>query len=158
MIMKEARTGGAWAWHQDYGYWYDNGVLFPNLCSVFVAVDPATQANGCLQVLRSSHLMGRVTHVKTGDQTGADPERVAAAVERLDLVYLEMSPGDAVFFHPNLLHRSDQNRSENDRWALVCCYNARRNSPYKEGKHPSYTPLERVNADTIRSAKAQSAT
>ena len=55
MIMKEARTGGAWAWHQDYGYWYDNGVLFPNLCSVFVAVDPATRANGCLQVLRGSH-------------------------------------------------------------------------------------------------------
>ena len=96
MIMKEARTGGAWAWHQDYGYWYDNGVLFPNLCSVFVAVDPATRENGCLQVLRGSHAMGRVTHVKTGDQTGADPERVAAAAERLELVYVEMNPGDCV--------------------------------------------------------------
>jgi hypothetical protein len=21
MIMKDALTGGAWAWHQDYGYW-----------------------------------------------------------------------------------------------------------------------------------------
>ena len=55
-----------------------------------------------------------------------------------------------------LVTRISQNRfdvSENDRWALVCCYNARRNSPYKEGKHPSYTPLERVNADTIRSVK-----
>jgi hypothetical protein len=26
MIMKDAKTGGAWAWHQDYGYWYQNGV------------------------------------------------------------------------------------------------------------------------------------
>ena len=42
MIMKQARTGGAWEWHQDYGYWYENGVLLPNLCSVFIAVDPAT--------------------------------------------------------------------------------------------------------------------
>lgn len=25
MIMKDARVGGAWAWHQDYGYWYQNG-------------------------------------------------------------------------------------------------------------------------------------
>ena len=149
MIMKEARTGGAWAWHQDYGYWYDNGVLFPNLCSVFVAVDPATRANGCLQVLRGSHHMGRIEHLKTGDQTGADPERVAAAAERLELVHVEMSPGDALFFHANLLHRSDQNRSENDRWALVCCYNARGNSPYKEGKHPAYTPLIRVENDAI---------
>ena len=55
MIMKEARTGGAWAWHQDYGYWYENGVLYPNLCSVFIAVDPATKENGCLQVLEGSH-------------------------------------------------------------------------------------------------------
>ena len=62
--------------------------------------------------------MGRLTHVKIGDQTGADPERVAAAAERLELVYVEMEPGDALFFHPNMLHRSDQNRSPNDRWAL----------------------------------------
>jgi ectoine hydroxylase len=150
MIMKEARTGGAWAWHQDYGYWYENGVLFPNLCSVFVAVDPATRANGCLQVLRGSHHMGRIDHIKTGDQTGADPERVAAASAELELIYVEMNPGDALFFHANLLHRSDQNRSENDRWALVCCYNARSNSPYKPGKHPAFTPLESVENDAIR--------
>ena len=29
MIMKDAKVGGAWTWHQDYGYWYQNGVLFP---------------------------------------------------------------------------------------------------------------------------------
>ena len=152
MIMKQARTGGAWEWHQDYGYWYENGVLSPNLCSVFIAVDPATRSNGCMQVLKSSHELGRLNHVKIGDQTGADPERVAAAEQRLELVYVEMAPGDALFFHANTLHRSDQNRSENDRWALICCYNARRNSPYKEGRHPSYTPLAVVDDDAIKRA------
>ena len=29
MILKEPLTGGAWEWHQDYGYWYNNGCLFP---------------------------------------------------------------------------------------------------------------------------------
>src|SRR5262249_23034662 len=24
MILKEPFVGGAWAWHQDYGYWYHN--------------------------------------------------------------------------------------------------------------------------------------
>jgi hypothetical protein len=43
MIMKDAKIGGAWTWHQDYGYWYQNGVLFPDLVSVFIAVDPSTQ-------------------------------------------------------------------------------------------------------------------
>src|SRR5690349_23159954 len=36
MIMKEPRVGGAWRWHQDYGYWYQNGVLFPLLCSASI--------------------------------------------------------------------------------------------------------------------------
>ena len=33
MIMKDPLVGGAWAWHQDYGYWYQNGVLYPLLTS-----------------------------------------------------------------------------------------------------------------------------
>src|SRR5262245_47721924 len=152
MIMKHARTGGAWEWHQDYGYWYENGVLRPNLCSVFIAVDPATKENGCMQVLRRSHEMGRINHVKIGDQTGADPERIAAATKQFELVHVTMEPGDTLFFHPNLLHRSDQNRSANDRWALICCYNARKNSPYKEGRHPQYTPLAVVDDSAIRRA------
>ena len=151
MIMKQAVTGGAWEWHQDYGYWYENGVLTPNLCSVYTAVDAATRENGCLQVLKGSHQMGRITHVKIGDQTCADPERVAAAEDRYELVYCEMAPGDTVFFHSNLLHRSDQNKSPHDRWALICCYNAKKNSPYKEGPHPSYTPLEKVDSQAIKS-------
>src|SRR3982074_804696 len=48
MIMKDAKTGGAWAWHQDYGYWYQNGVLEPLLTSVFLGGDPCTPQNGCL--------------------------------------------------------------------------------------------------------------
>jgi hypothetical protein len=31
MIMKNAREGGAWEWHQDYGYWYDYGCLVPSM-------------------------------------------------------------------------------------------------------------------------------
>ena len=54
MIMKDAKVGGAWTWHQDYGYWYQNGVLFPLLTSAFIAVDPATRQNGCMQVLKGS--------------------------------------------------------------------------------------------------------
>ena len=141
MIFKEARVGGAWAWHQDYGYWYNNACLWPDLASCMIAVDAATRENGCLQVLAGSHLLGRVDHGKTGDQTGADPERVEQAVARLPLVHVEMAPGSAVFFHCNLLHRSDQNTSDRPRWAFICCYNTRRNSPWKATRHPAYAAM-----------------
>jgi ectoine hydroxylase len=152
MIMKDARVGGAWTWHQDYGYWYQNGVLFPLLCSAFIAIDPATRENGCLQVIKGSHLLGRIDHVLTGDQAGADADRVAEALKRLELVYVEMAPGDTLFFHCNLLHRSDQNRSDHPRWSMICCYNAARNDPYKDSHHPRYTPLHKVSDDAVRAA------
>jgi len=145
MILKDAHTGGAWAWHQDYGYWYENGVLYPDLVSVMIAVDPATRANGCLQVLRGSHKLGRVDHGLTGEQAGADPERVAEAEKRLETVHVELDPGDALFFHANLLHCSAANTTENSRWVMICCYNARHNDPYKESHHPRYTPLQKVD-------------
>jgi hypothetical protein len=152
MIMKDARVGGAWTWHQDYGYWYQNGVLSPNLTSVFIAVDPATVQNGCMQVIPYSHNLGRIEHVLKGEQAGADMERVAEILKRLPLVYVEMEPGDALFFHSNLLHRSDQNTSENPRWSMICCYNAKSNDPYKESHHPRYTPLEKVPDAAIKEA------
>jgi hypothetical protein len=51
-----------------------------------------------------------------------------------------------------VLHRSDQNRSDNPRWSMICCYNAARNDPYKESHHPRYTPLTKVSDDAIRKA------
>ena len=118
MTAKEAKTGGAWKWHQDYGYWYQNGCLLPDMGSAFIAVDPNTRANGCLQVLKGSHKMGRVEHGRYGDQTGADPERVEAAEKVMERMYVELDPGDTLFFHSNTLHRSDQNTSDDPRGRL----------------------------------------
>jgi ectoine hydroxylase-related dioxygenase (phytanoyl-CoA dioxygenase family) len=150
MNMKAPYVGGAWEWHQDYGYWYNNGCLFPDMGSCMVAVDRATRENGCLQVLRASHKMGRIEHGKVGDQTGADMERVEEAMKRLELVYCEMEPGDALFFHSNLLHRSDRNNSPDPRWVLICCYNTRHNDPYKESSHPSYSPMEKLPDERVK--------
>ena len=98
MMLKEPRVGGAWEWHQDYGYWYHNGCLLPLLASCLIAVSRANQANGCLQVLRGSHLMGRIDHGKTGDQTGRRSRTECnVALERMELVYVECEPGDAIF-------------------------------------------------------------
>jgi ectoine hydroxylase len=152
MILKEPRVGGAWEWHQDFGYWYENGCLFPDLASCMVAVDPATRSNGCLQVLKGSHRIGRINHGPIGDQTGADPERVQVALGRLERVFCEVAPGDAIFFHCNLLHRSDRNDSDSPRWALICCYNAARNDPFKDSRHPRYHFLEKWPDERIRQA------
>ena len=84
-------------------------------------------------------------------------ERVNEATKRFERVHCEMEPGDAMFFDCNILHRSDQNTSDHSRWSLICCYNAARNDPYKEGQHARYSPLEKVNGDAIiRAGEAHS--
>lgn len=155
LSAKEPKVGGAWEWHQDYGYWYHNGCLWPDMASVYIAVDAATRENGCMQVLRGSHLVGRIEHGRFGEQTGADPERVEELKQRLELVYCEMEAGDALYFHSNLLHCSEPNLSDRPRWGLLCCYNAARNDPYKESHHPRYTPLEKLDDTAIKATGAR---
>ena len=144
MMVKEPRVGGAWEWHQDYGYWYlQQACLWPDMGSCMIAVDRATKENGCLQVIRGSHRCGRVDHGIVGQQTGADLERVEAILQRLDLVYVAMEPGDSLFFHANLLHRSAPNESDQPRWTLICCYNTKHNDKFKDlGPHPGYAFLD----------------
>ena len=143
MMLKEPFVGGAWEWHQDYGYWYSNDCLFPYMASCLIAIDRATPENGCLQVIKGSHHMGRIDHGKAGEQKGADMERVKEALKYLELVQCEMEPGSALFFHCNLLHRSDANRSPNPRWSLICSYNAARNPCREKLNHPAYEFLEK---------------
>jgi ectoine hydroxylase-related dioxygenase (phytanoyl-CoA dioxygenase family) len=153
LTAKEPKVGGAWEWHQDYGYWYHNGCMFPYMASVMVALDKTTRENGCLQVLRGSHVAGRVDHgVLPGEQVGADPRRVEQMLKTMELVYAELEPGDGLFFHANVMHRSDQNRSEHRRWTVLFCYNAARNNPYLEHHHPQYTPLDKVSDDAVKAA------
>ena len=149
LILKDPEVGGAWAWHQDYGYWYENGLLAPDLVSMFVALDPATRDNGCLQVVPQSHRLGRLEHQLTGEQAGADAARVRAVLQRFDFEHVEMAPGDALFFHPNLLHRSDQNRSAQRRWAMICCYNRADNEPVVDHHHPGYTKLHKLPDEAL---------
>ncbi len=97
-----------------------------------IAMDRATRDNGCLQVIRGSNKVGRINHDQTGDQIGADLERVDELLKLQELVYVELEAGDEVVFHGNTLNRSDQNRGANPRWSLICCYTTRSNHAFKK--------------------------
>jgi ectoine hydroxylase-related dioxygenase (phytanoyl-CoA dioxygenase family) len=157
LMQKEPKVGGAWEWHQDYGYWYKNQFLFPDqLISVMVALTPANKENGCLQVIRGSHKMGRVNHGFAGEQVGADMVMVNNALQTMELVYCDLQPGDALFFHPNLLHRSEANLSDHPRWSIISCYSLQSNLAYNETSTSWKTPVQVVPDEAILTWKASS--
>jgi len=150
LMQKEPRVGGAWEWHQDYGYWYKNQFMFPDqLISVMVALTAANKQNGCLQVIKGSHKLGRVNHGFAGEQVGADMTMVNNALQTMPLIYCELDPGDALIFHSNLLHRSEANLSDNPRWSIISCYSSQSNLAYNETSTSWKTPVDVVPDEAI---------
>jgi len=150
LMQKEPKVGGAWEWHQDYGYWYKNEFLFPEqMMSVMIAITDANKANGCLQVIKGSHKMGRIEHGFAGEQVGASQHYVDLALKTMELVYVEIKAGDALFFHSNILHRSEANTSDTARWSLIAVYNRSANVPYNEPSQSSTIPVEIVPDEAL---------
>lgn len=157
LMQKEPRVGGAWEWHQDYGYWYKNQFMFPNqLVSVMVALTDANKENGCLQVIKGSHRLGRVNHGFSGEQVGADMTMVENALKTMELVYCNLNPGDALFFHSNLLHRSEANLSDRPRWSIISCYNSQSNLAYNETSTSWKVPVKAVPDEAVLTWEAAS--
>ena len=150
LMQKEPKVGGAWEWHQDYGYWYKNQFMFPDqLISIMVALTEANKQNGCLQVIKGSHKLGRVNHGFAGEQVGADMVMVNNALQTMDIVYVEIEPGDALVFHSNLLHRSEANLSDRPRWSVISCYNLQSNLAYNETSTSYKVPVDIVPDEAI---------
>jgi len=157
LMQKEPKVGGAWEWHQDYGYWYKNQFMFPDeLISVMIALTPANKENGCLQVIKNSHKIGRVNHGFAGEQVGADMTMVNNALKTMELVYSELEAGDALFFHSNLLHRSEANLSDQPRWSIISCYSLQSNLAYNETSTSWKTPVNVVPDEAILEWEAES--
>lgn len=155
LMQKEPKVGGAWEWHQDYGYWYKNQFLFPDqLVSVMIALTEATKNNGCLQVIKGSHKLGRVNHGFSGEQVGADMVMVDHALKTMEHVYVELEPGDAVFFHSNILHRSEANTSDRPRWSIISCYNSLSNPAYNDESTAWKVPVNIVPDEALTGASA----
>jgi len=149
IIWKKPGDGG-FDWHQDYGYWYHNACLYPDMGSCFIMLDRATRENGCLKVLKGSHKVGRIGHgvSDTPEQT-ADMERIAELEKRHESVYITAEPGDVLFFHANLLHSSDENKSSDSRRTLIVCFNTKSNNPYKDSGHASYSLMKVSSYNSI---------
>ena len=48
IIWKKPGDGG-FDWHQDYGYWYHNACLYPDMASCFIMLDKATKKKWMLK-------------------------------------------------------------------------------------------------------------
>ena len=67
----------------------------------------------------------------------------------MELVYVEIEAGDALFFHSNILHRSEANLSDHPRWSIISCYSAQSNLAYNETSTYWREPIQVVPDEAI---------
>src|SRR5678816_1293660 len=74
--------------------------------------------------------------------------------ETMEHIYVEIEPGDALFFHSNILHRSEANLSEGPRWSLISCYNSLSNPAYNDESTSWKEPVQIVSDNALMEAAA----
>lgn len=142
--MKAAIEGTAWPWHQDFGSWHLDGIARPDMATVAVLLNDATEFSGCLHLLPGSHLEGRRNPYwddKSAYKLWAvGPTEMCDMIARYpDPVRVDGKAGTAAIFHCNLLHASGHNLSAEDRWQAYFCFNTVKNRPADvENPRPDY--------------------
>lgn len=102
-------------WHQDFNYW---PLEPPIIISAWIAIDPSTKENGCVQIIPGSHRKV-IPHVKATPDVQFEEMADAGYYNPEDLVELEMQPGEFILFNERTLHHSEANQSEQRRIGLA---------------------------------------
>jgi phytanoyl-CoA hydroxylase len=125
VMTKNPAFSSATGWHQDIRYWSFGK---PDLVSVWLALGPEHEENGCLWLVPGSHRMDfrneqydddRFFRADIGENSRILQTKVAA----------ELDEGDVLFFHCRLLHSAGQNRTGLTKFAAVFTYHADDNHP-----------------------------
>ena len=146
---KKPFTGGSWDWHQDFGFWYKNGCLYPDMLSVYVATSHSTVENGCLMLLEGSHKIGRLDHVRINEQNTIESKLLDILMRKFKVINCTTEPGDIIIFHSNILHGSNINKSKYERSGLIGVYNSKHNNPIKKHQYPFYYDMNLLSKKEI---------
>jgi hypothetical protein len=129
MMNKPASQGTHLPWHQDGG---DVWKLDRDpLVTTWIALDPATRRNGCVEVIPGTHRLGLLT---TAGST-VRPEDVERHCPEEATEYLEIEAGECLLLHNWLIHRSGVNSTATPRRALSACYMDARTVSTLTGHH-----------------------
>jgi phytanoyl-CoA hydroxylase len=116
-LIKPPFHGSEKPWHQDTAYF--DFLPLGGIIGVWIALDAATVANGCMQVIPGSHLAGPTAHFHLRDCQLPD-DRVQ--VDKAHVVPLE--PGGVLLFSGLIHHGTPPNLSGDRRRALQYHYAA----------------------------------
>ncbi|MBX2882473.1 MAG: phytanoyl-CoA dioxygenase family protein [Granulosicoccus sp.] len=120
-FAKPALTGSRTPWHQDGEYWPISPLA---TCTVWIAVDAATEENGCLQVIPGSHKNQQLAthHQNDADGLALNLELDGSQFDPADAVPIVLEPGQVSLHDVYLYHGSEPNQSRHPRRGMTLRY------------------------------------
>jgi non-heme Fe2+,alpha-ketoglutarate-dependent halogenase len=122
LFTKPARSEAFVSWHQDAtNYELDSA---EGVVRVWVALTPASLANGTMRYAPGMHRLGQLRHADTVQDDGllSRGETLEAEIDEATTVPVILQAGEAAFHHLHTPHASGANRSDQPRINLVITY------------------------------------
>ncbi len=121
VFCKPPAEGYETPWHQDGHYWPIRPLA---TCTVWVALEPSTRANGCLRVVPGSHAAQALhdhLHEERDDLT-LNQRLAAGSFDEAAAVDIELQPGQMSLHDVYMIHGARANRSAQRRTGVALRY------------------------------------
>ncbi len=138
-LLKPALTGPKTPWHQDEAFRSPDFEY--NELSIWLALQPATEENGCMQFIPGSNKLGVLEHSSPGGDKTLHPLECCGNFSPEQAVPEPLQPGGCTIHDVRTLHFTGPNTSAAPRLAYILIYNTppvykpgRREFPWLEGR------------------------
>jgi len=121
VFCKPAAEGYETPWHQDGHYWPIRPLA---TCTVWVALEPSTRANGCLRVIPGSH-RAQVLHDhlhEDRDDLTLQQRLANGSFDEAMAVHIELQPGQMSLHDVYMVHGAAANTSAQRRTGIALRY------------------------------------
>jgi len=137
LMTKSPRFSSDTGWHRDSRYWqFEKN----ELVTAWLALSDENESNGALKVIPGSHKQN--LGPDQFDSRSFFSEKDDRNTELLKKTkQLNLSPGDLLFFHCDLLHAASRNNTESDKLSLVFTYFNGANSALPNSRSASIEPI-----------------
>jgi ectoine hydroxylase-related dioxygenase (phytanoyl-CoA dioxygenase family) len=116
---KPARIGSGVPPHQDNAYFCQTP---PDMLTVWIAIDPVTEANGPVTYVKGSHRLGPLPTKPSGVRGNSIGLAGMPEVSDEDLLVALLEPGDATIHHCDTIHFSAPNTTEHPRLGFLLVF------------------------------------
>ena len=120
-FSKPAINGKATPWHQDGEYWPIRPMA---TCSVWLAIDEASEENGCLRYIPGSHKDQRALEHSTNmsEELTLNQELLPCEFDESQAFSLELEAGQMALHDSFIVHGSGVNKSSKSRRGMTLRY------------------------------------